>query len=135
MREIPKYCRPSSAATFFYQSSMANGVRAIELNGAAPHALNKAERNCPAPPYPTTDGEIDRHEGLDLNEWNGMGDEHVTRRSILDDSASGRRRPARPADGPRPVAVAANKSGLSVTVVEDLTDLERYVPAWEDLAA
>ena len=64
-----------------------------------------------------------------------MGDEHVTRRSILDDSASGRRRPARPADGPRPVAGAVNKSSLSVTVVEDLTDLERYVPAWEDLAA
>jgi hypothetical protein len=29
----------------------------------------------------------------------------------------------------------ANKSGLSVTVVEDLTVLERYVPAWEDLVA
>ena len=35
MRAILKYCRPSSAATFFYPSSMANGVRAIGTNSAA----------------------------------------------------------------------------------------------------
>src|SRR5215467_10628676 len=65
-----------------------------------------------------------------------MADEKVTRRSVLGASASRHPQPTRPANEPRPVAGAvANKSGLSVTVVEDLTDLERHVSAWEDLAA
>src|SRR5262245_30739173 len=65
-----------------------------------------------------------------------MVDEKVTRRSVLDASASHHPQPTRPANGPRPVADAvANKSELSVMVVEDLTVLERYVSAWEDLAA
>jgi hypothetical protein len=65
-----------------------------------------------------------------------MADENVTRRSVLGASAPRRPQPAGPANGPRPVAGGgANKSGLSVTVVEDLTALEPYVSAWEDLAA
>jgi hypothetical protein len=65
-----------------------------------------------------------------------MADEKVTRRSVLDASASRHPQPTRPANGPRLVADAlANKSELSVMVVEDLTALERYVSAWEDLAA
>jgi CelD/BcsL family acetyltransferase involved in cellulose biosynthesis len=65
-----------------------------------------------------------------------MVDENVNRRSVLAASAPRRPQPAQPANGPRPPAGGvANKSGLSVTVVEDLTALERYVPAWEDLAA
>ncbi|HMB29674.1 MAG TPA: GNAT family N-acetyltransferase [Blastocatellia bacterium] len=65
-----------------------------------------------------------------------MAVEKVTRRSVLGASASRHPQPTRPANEPRPVAGAvANKSGLSVTVVEDLTDLERHVSAWEDLAA
>ena len=65
-----------------------------------------------------------------------MADEKVTRRSVLGASASRHPQPTRPANEPRPVAGAvANKSGLSVTVVEDLTDLERHISAWEDLAA
>ena len=65
-----------------------------------------------------------------------MGDEYVSRRSVLDASASRRPQQARPVNGPRPVAGGvANKSRWFVKVVEDLTDLEQYVPAWEGLAA
>jgi len=65
-----------------------------------------------------------------------MVDEKVTRRSVLDAYASRHPQPTQPADGPRPVDDGvANKSGLSVTVVDDLTALEQYVSAWEDLAA
>src|SRR5499427_10652873 len=65
-----------------------------------------------------------------------MANETVTRRSVIGNIAPQARQTAQPANEPRPVADAvANKSGLSVTVVEDLTDLERHVPAWEDLAA
>src|SRR5215475_1718981 len=65
-----------------------------------------------------------------------MPDENVTRRSVLGASASGQPQPAWPTNVSRPVdGGVANKSGLSVTVVEDLTDLEPYLSAWEDLAA
>src|SRR5215470_5266654 len=65
-----------------------------------------------------------------------MANETVTRRSVIGNIAPQARQTAQPANEPRPVAGAvANKSGLSVTVVEDLTDLERHVSAWEDLAA
>src|SRR5262245_65942707 len=65
-----------------------------------------------------------------------MAYKNVTRRSVLDASAPRCPQPARPANGPRPVAGGvANKSRLSVTVVDDLTALEQYVSAWEDLAA
>src|SRR5262245_46918990 len=65
-----------------------------------------------------------------------MAYKNVTRRSVLDASAPRRPQPARPANGPRPVAGGvANKSRLSVTVVDDLTALEQYISAWEDLAA
>ncbi len=64
-----------------------------------------------------------------------MADEHLTRRSVLDALASRRPQPTRQDIGPRPVAGAgANKSGLSVMVVENLAALEPYVSAWEDLA-
>jgi hypothetical protein len=63
-----------------------------------------------------------------------MADENVTRRSVLGASAPRRPQPTRQANGACPVAGGgANKSGLSVTVVEDLTALEPYVSAWEDL--
>src|SRR5262245_5930122 len=65
-----------------------------------------------------------------------MANELVTRRSVIGNMAPRAQRPARPADGPRPADDGvANKSGLSVTVVDDLTALEQYVSAWEDLAA
>jgi hypothetical protein len=65
-----------------------------------------------------------------------MADENVTRRSVLGAFAPRRLQPTQPADGPRPAAAGlANKSGLSVAVVEDLTGLEPFVSAWEDLAA
>jgi hypothetical protein len=63
-----------------------------------------------------------------------MADEYVTRRSVLDASASRRPHPARQAIAPLPVAGGrTNKTGLSVMVVEKLADLELYVSAWEDL--
>src|SRR5215510_13687814 len=65
-----------------------------------------------------------------------MVDEKVTRRSVLGAYASRHPQPTQPADGPRPAGEGvANKSGLSVTVVDDLTALEQYVSAWEGLAA
>jgi len=65
-----------------------------------------------------------------------MANEPVTRRSVIGNIAPQAQQTAQPANGPRPVADAvANKSELSVMVVEDLTALERYVSAWEDLAA
>src|SRR5215468_10370624 len=65
-----------------------------------------------------------------------MANELVTRRSVIGNTAPQARRPARPTNGLRQAAGGgANKSGLSVTVVEDLTDLERYVSAREELAA
>ena len=64
-----------------------------------------------------------------------MADEHLTRRSVLDASQSLRPQPARPANGSRPIAGGvANKSRLSVMVVENLAAIEPYVSAWEDLA-
>lgn len=63
-----------------------------------------------------------------------MANEHLTRRSVLYASASRRPQPGRPAKGTRPAAGGgANKSGLSVMVVENLVALEPYVSAWEDL--
>src|SRR5215510_13296799 len=66
----------------------------------------------------------------------GMADENVTRRAVLGASAPRSLEPTRQANAPRPAAAGVTiKSGLSVTVVEDLTDLEPYVSAWENLAA
>src|SRR6185436_20120286 len=63
-----------------------------------------------------------------------MADEYVTRRSVLDASASRRPNPARQAIAPLPVAGGrTNKTGLSIMVVEKLADLEPYISAWEDL--
>ena len=65
-----------------------------------------------------------------------MADENVTRRAVLGASAPRSLQPTRQANAPRPAAAGVTiKSGLSVTVVEDLTDLEPYVSAWEGLAA
>lgn len=64
-----------------------------------------------------------------------MADEIVTRRSVLGASAPRPLQPTQPANGLRPGGGAANNSGVSVTVVKDLADLEPYVSAWEDLAA
>jgi CelD/BcsL family acetyltransferase involved in cellulose biosynthesis len=63
-----------------------------------------------------------------------MADEYVTRRSVLDASASRRPHPARQAIAQLPVAGGRTKeTGLSVMVVENLAALEPYVSAWEDL--
>jgi len=72
----------------------------------------------------------------EISEEGEMADENVTRRSVLGASTPRRLQPTQPAKGLRPAAGGvAKKSGLSVTVVEDLTDLEAYVSAWEELAA
>ena len=64
-----------------------------------------------------------------------MADESVTRRSVLDASASRRPHPARRAIAQFPIAGGRTKeTGLSVMVVENLAALEPYVSAWEDLA-
>ncbi len=60
-----------------------------------------------------------------------MANEKVTGRSVID-------APAPPLPGAsRPSArdVTADGAGVSVVVINDLTALEKYVPAWEDLAA
>jgi hypothetical protein len=60
-----------------------------------------------------------------------MASEKVTGRSVID-------APARPLSGAsrRPARdVTTDGAGVSVVVIDDLTALEKYVPAWEDLAA
>jgi hypothetical protein len=60
-----------------------------------------------------------------------MANEKVPGRSVID-------APAPPLPGAsRPSArdVTADGAGVSVVVINDLTALEKYVPAWEDLAA
>src|SRR5215813_2848126 len=61
----------------------------------------------------------------------GMADEKVTRRSILNSSAPSTIVKSRPSAG----AVTADGPKMSVVVINDLNALEKYVPAWEDLAA
>ncbi|HZF39829.1 MAG TPA: GNAT family N-acetyltransferase [Blastocatellia bacterium] len=60
-----------------------------------------------------------------------MANEKVTGSSVIDAPA-----PPLP-DASRPSArdVTADGAGVSVVVINDLTALEKYVPAWEDLAA
>ncbi len=65
-----------------------------------------------------------------------MTSEMVTRRSVLEARAPRHQRSIQPANEPRPAIDAAeNRSELSVIAVEDSTDLESYVSAWESLAA
>jgi GNAT acetyltransferase-like protein len=60
-----------------------------------------------------------------------MANEKVTGVSVIDAPA-----PPLP-DASRPSArdVTSDVAGMSVVVIDDLTALEKYVPAWEDLAA
>jgi len=60
-----------------------------------------------------------------------MADGKVTRRSVLSASVS----PAVAESRPSARAVTSNGSVMSVVVITDLTALEKYVPAWENLAA
>jgi len=62
--------------------------------------------------------------------------EAVTRRSILGTSLLRSQQATAKAPEPRPSGgdVTANGAKMSVVVVTDLTDLEKYVTAWEDLA-
>src|SRR5215813_1087772 len=59
-----------------------------------------------------------------------MANEKVTRRSIIGV-------PTPPLAASRPSAgdVTNEGTGMSVVVIDDLTALEKYVPAWENLAA
>ncbi|MBO0725800.1 MAG: GNAT family N-acetyltransferase [Blastocatellia bacterium] len=58
-----------------------------------------------------------------------MANEKLTRRAIIDATA--------PPDASRRAAGdgAAHEVRMSVLVIDDLTALEKYIPAWEDLAA
>src|SRR5262247_4838541 len=60
-----------------------------------------------------------------------MADGKITRRSILSDSPPPTVAESRPSAG----AVMDHGTRMSVVVIDDLTALEKYVPAWEDLAA
>ena len=60
-----------------------------------------------------------------------MADGMVTRRSVLSSSAPPTVAESRSSAG----AVTAHGIRMSVVVIDDLTDLEKYVSAWEDLAA
>src|SRR5215475_15367473 len=60
-----------------------------------------------------------------------MADGKITRRSILSDSPPPTVAESRPSAG----AVMDHGTRMSVVVIDDLTSLEKYVPAWEDLAA
>ena len=60
-----------------------------------------------------------------------MANEKVTRRSVLNSSAPSTIVKSRPSAG----AVTADGPKMSVVVINDLKALEKYVPAWEDLAA
>ena len=60
-----------------------------------------------------------------------MADGKITRRSVLSDSP-----PPTIAESRQSAGVAmARGTGMSVVVIDDLTALEKYVPAWEDLAS
>jgi hypothetical protein len=60
-----------------------------------------------------------------------MTNEKVTVRSVIDAPAP----PLPVASRPSVRDVIADGAGVSVVVINDLTALEKYVPAWEDLAA
>jgi hypothetical protein len=59
-----------------------------------------------------------------------MAEGKVTRRSILSASPPPTIAESRLSAG----AVMAHGTRMSVVVIDDLTALEKYVPAWEDLA-
>src|SRR5262245_39441110 len=60
-----------------------------------------------------------------------MADGKITRRSVLSDSPPPTVAELRPSTGD----VMDHGTRMSVVVIDDLTALEKYVPAWEDLAA
>src|SRR5262245_17206110 len=59
-----------------------------------------------------------------------MANEKVSGGSVIDAPA-----PLPGASRPSASDVTAHGTGMSVVVINDLTSLEKYVPAWEDLAA
>ena len=59
-----------------------------------------------------------------------MANEKVTRRSVI-----GAPTPPLAASPPSAGDVTNDGAGMSVVVIDDLTALEKYVPAWENLAA
>jgi hypothetical protein len=60
-----------------------------------------------------------------------MADGKVTRRAVLSASEPPTVAETRPSAGP----VTANETRMSVVVINDLIALEKYLPAWEDLAS
>src|SRR5215813_2406743 len=59
-----------------------------------------------------------------------MADEKVTRRSVI-----GAPTPPLAASPPSAGDFTNDGAGMSVVVIDDLTALEKYVPAWDNLAA